>query len=273
MTTELDLTARLRALRVDPPDDGFMERFAAQLEQEPAPVRREGKVLRPFGRRRGLLLLSAAAVFISGGALAFLKVSPLGFRAPVEPVPVEKNVEAPRVEAAETPARRVVRTRPEVAPPEPLLDAKPEPPLEAPPRAVPERLPSPIEPSRAAHAPAVERPSLRQESARPHAGPRDVGRRAVPELPSPVEEREARPTDERRERPRSGVPRLNADLRPAGRERPRPERSEQRGEEERGRRRPRSDEPPRRDVERTRERERGDRAEQRGQERERRRSE
>lgn len=220
---EASVTARLRALRVDPPDDGFMDRLAQRLEQEPVAVS-GGRVTRLFGKRRGLILLSAAAVFVSGGALAFLRVSPFAWNvSPPAPAATEE-----RRELGAAPATPRGAERPKPAPiPEPLLPAaEPPAPAQQPaPPVPPPRLPSPIEPRN--------------------------GAQALPELASPLR---AEGLDRReQERPRT-IPRLDADLgrdRFERREREHPERPE-REARERNRRELESER--RREFERSRER-------------------
>jgi hypothetical protein len=276
MTPELEtsLSAQLRALRVDPPDDGFTDRLTARLERE-APARLErSNVTRLFGKRRGLILLSAAAVFVSGGALALLDVAPLSWHRPSEPAAVPAEPQQAR-ETDSPPARarvpRVERTPQSdrmTAPPE-----APEPPRQlAVPAIPPRRLPSPVERSpERTHALSDDRQSAPPEAARPQPLRVDLDSRSIPELPLPIAEREQRSNKAPGEHPQA-IPRLNADLRRPGSDTGRRERFERPGMEERQHKLRSTETERTREIERTREG-RVERPEDNNRERGRRRSE
>lgn len=262
MTPELEtsLSARLRALRVDPPDDGFSERLSARLEREAAPGRVErGNVTRLFGKRRGLILLSAAAVFISGGALALFEVAPLVWTAPSEPasVPAERRelqtvTERPAPARVPQKERAPERVEPPPPPPPPVIEAV------APEREPAPRLPSPFERGERRTERRSERDHAR-DIARPEVERLAVEPRSVPELSSPSLDREQHARDSRQDRS-FRVPRLNADLGRSASEARGGERFERPDVEERQRDRGSNETERRRDVERAREGTRGERS-------------
>lgn len=261
MTPELEtsLSARLRALRVDPPDDGFSERFSARLEREAGPGRVErGNVTRLFGKRRGLILLSAAAVFISGGALALFEVAPLVWTAPSEPatVPAERRevetlTERPAPARVPHKERAPERVAPPPPPPPPVIEEV------APEREPAPRLPSPVGRGERRAERRNERDHAR-DIARPEVERLAVEPRSVPELSSPSLDREQHARDSREDRS-FRIPRLNADLGRSTSETRRGERFERPDIEERARERASGDTGRRRDVERAREGARGER--------------
>jgi hypothetical protein len=179
---DLELSQRLRALRVDPPHTGFEARLAERLRAAPPepgqadpapPPRREerrGRVIAgPWMRRAPVRLIGATALFLAGAAAAldggvieWVQARVQAVRSPEPPPPppapsVAERTSAParraRSEHASPPAvEPVIGTRPDVhgvvAPEPPAPETAP-----SVPRLTPGRR---IEPSRVA-APAPER--------------------------------------------------------------------------------------------------------------------
>lgn len=157
---DLELSLRLRALRVDPPQSGFEARLAARLQAlapepgqaapEPAPRREERRgrvILGPWLRRGPVRLIGATALFLAGAAAALEGGVIEWVQARVEavrnPPPPPPTPGAP--ERADPPARsaRAERTpEPALEPALETLRAPEPPPAESPPsvpRLAPER--------------------------------------------------------------------------------------------------------------------------------------
>jgi hypothetical protein len=266
------LPDRLRALRVDPPDDGFSARLLERLQVESAP---SANVVRPGFRRhrRGLALVAVAAVFVSGAAAALMGTQ--GYRgwwfpeqaAPaVAPPAVESDLSPPVapaervkkvVEVPAVPSRALPEPAPHPQPHERTTEfprARVVPRLETDLRGAPRRSTSAedrsstdrkVERWEQAATPAVPKLELVDPSAasaerdrqRPEAAPRV--HRPVPRVAADLRDRrvDARERAARQSgrRPSADVRRPNRDIETPRRELPRTSREVQR-EQERGRR-------------------------------------
>lgn len=117
--TESQLSARLRALRVDPPDGGFATVLGEKLAQA-TPASERGKVvsLRKFrGNRKTLMLLAAATVFVAGAAAALGGTTGVSnwIASLTAPEPVQREI--PPVGRIVKPRIVRVEPAPSVAPP------------------------------------------------------------------------------------------------------------------------------------------------------------
>ncbi|HTV23009.1 MAG TPA: hypothetical protein VMG12_30175 [Polyangiaceae bacterium] len=166
---DLELSQRLRALRVDPPPTGFEARLAERLRAEtpePAPPPRSARVIRgPWLRRGPVRLIGATALFVAGAAAAVEGGVVEWVQARVQAV---RSAEppAPNLPERPTPAPRRERIVPERA--EPSLEPPAAPPALELPRAA--ELPPVPAPETGPNVPRLA-PAYRNERPREAAAP------------------------------------------------------------------------------------------------------
>jgi hypothetical protein len=198
---DLELSLRLRALRVEPPGNGFEARFAERLQElqpeidAPAePRRAPARVLvGPWLRRGPVRLIGATALLVAGAAAALEGgvvewVQTRVFARPGADTPTHTSAPIPTGGADRHPAR--------VEPPPAAPPLAPEPPR-APARPADALPPPPADPAAATAERSSAVPRVRLERSEPHRpeAPRTVERRSPREQPSvPRVEIEPRPS-------------------------------------------------------------------------------
>ena len=209
---DLQLSQRLRALRVDPPQTGFEARLAERLRSErpePAPAPRSARVIvGPWLRRGPVRLIGATALFVAGAAAAVEGGVVEWVQARVQ---AARHVEAVEAPAAAPNIRERAPARRERAVERPAAT------IEAAPEAAPG-----IEVTRAAELPARREPVTETAATVPRLAPERHIERARDSVAAPerrVERaRDAEDLPERRPRlDLPVVPRLEID--PQGRAR------------------------------------------------------